>query len=328
MEVAMPQEASPPSVVTLGEAMIRYSPKSFMRIEQAQELEMRAAGAASNVAIACSRLGLRATWISKLTSNSLGRFVAHQVAVHGVDVSHVVWTEAHRVGTYYIEFGSPPRPTRILYDRAHSAFSHFTVSEVDWRIVREASLFHSTGITPALSRSCEEVATMAMQEARSGGALVSFDVNYRSKLWPSVEAAQDHLGRLLKLTDILFISLDEATSIFRLPGTDEDICRGLQADFGPRVVVLKRHDGSTVLSEGLVHTVGLYETHTVDPIGTGDAFAAGFIYGFLYGDILTALDYAAATAALKRTIPGDLAILSLAEVQELTERGGGSQIQR
>ena len=315
-----------PVVVTLGESMIRYSPKGFARLEQVQELEMRVAGAESNVAIACARLGLQVSWISRLTDNALGRFLERNIATHGVDTSHVIWTDQHRVGTYYIEFGSPPRPTRVLYDRAHSAFSHIDVSEVNWDTIRKANLFHITGITPALSPSCEQVTFRAMHEAKDAGVWVSFDVNYRSKLWNSVGAARAKLGECLGLADIAFISGQEAQTVFGLTGSDEDVLRAMRG-LCPNTVVLKRVDGATAFHENGVHRVGVYETQTVDPIGTGDAFAAGFIFGFLTEGLQMALACAAGLAALKRTIPGDIAAVSRAELEELLQ-GRGASIQR
>lgn len=323
----MTLDSRTPTVVTLGESMIRYSPRGSARLEQAQELEMRVAGAASNVAIACARLGLHASWISKLSDNALGRLLESRIAAYGVDTSHVVWTAEHRVGTYYIEFGSPPRPTRVLYDRENSAFQHITINEIDWPVVCGADLFHITGITPALGASCERVAFEAMRRAKDAGVRVSFDVNYRSKLWSSVEEARGKLSRLLRLADVAFLAADEAQAVFGCGESDEDILAELYQEFAPEIVVLKRDDGATALHEGRLHRVGVYETQTVDPIGTGDAFAGGFIVGLLTGDVHKGLAYASALAALKRTIPGDVAAVSRAEVEALIE-GSDAKIQR
>jgi 2-dehydro-3-deoxygluconokinase len=316
-----------PEMVSLGESLLRYTPRSFARFEQVQEVEIRVAGAASNVAIACARLGLQASWISKLTRNLLGLFLVRRIAQHGVNTSNVIWTDEHRVGTYYIEFGSPPRPTRIVYDRAHSAFSHIRVDEVNWDAIRSADLFHITGITPALSESCEKVAVKAMQQARTGGALVSFDVNYRSKLW-SPQAAREKLTTCFRLADITFLSKAEADLVFGQRGSDEVVLKALFHEFGSDVIVLKLGEqGAVALCEGEIYRIGVYPTETIDPIGTGDAFAAGFIYGYLTSGIQKALDCGAALAALKRTFPGDVAAVSLAEVEELIG-GGYTGVQR
>jgi 2-dehydro-3-deoxygluconokinase len=308
--------------------MLRYSPAGLERFEQAHQIEIRVAGAESNVAIACARLGLTASWISRLTNNFLGRYVERSIAWHGVDTSSVVWTDEDRMGTYYVEFGAAPRPIRILYDRDHSAFSRMVADEIDYASIRGANLFHVTGITPALSGSCEELTLRSMQEARTGQVLVSFDVNYRSNLWSATEVAHERLAACADLADVLFMSESEARDIFQLAGSCESILRSLHREFPAEAIVLKLgQEGALALCKDTVHRVDALPCHTVDPIGTGDAFAAGFIYGYLTGDIRKALDYGAGLAALKRTIPGDIAAVSRVEVEELLE-GDGALIQR
>jgi len=307
----------PYRIVTLGEVMIRFSPPGQERLEAATVLEMRAAGAEANVAAACARLGLHAAWISRLTDNALGRFIERSIARYGVDTSHIIWTEGDRVGTYYIEFGSPPRPTRIVYDRAGSAASRLTVREIDWDPIRNCDLFHISGITPALSDSCRHVTLQAMEEARNGGALVSFDLNYRAKLWKPEEAAPV-LRQCFSRADLVFCSREEADLIFGQKGNPDMVLAWITEEFPVRVAVLKMGaEGAIAWHEGSVHRVGVYPTETVDPIGTGDAFVAGFVYGYLTGDVEKGLQYGAATAALKRTIPGDIALVTLDEVEEL-----------
>ena len=310
-------------VVTLGEAMIRYSTKGFTPLESATELEMRVAGAEANVAVACARLGLQATWISKLTDNPLGRFIESEIRRHGV-TTEIIWTEQFRVGTYYIEFGAKPRPTRVFYDRKDSAVSHLTPEEVNWKIVRDANLFHITGITPALSASCQAVTERAMQEARSAGTLVSFDVNYRSKLW-AAEEARRVLAELLPLADIIFVSLEEAAGVFKIQGDDKEIVEKFAQEFSSSssVVVLTLGERGALARHGKeLRRIGIYPVETVDPIGTGDAFAAGFLFGYLTrGQSLEqALEWGAALAALKRTMPGDIAVVTPLEVQALIQK--------
>jgi len=309
----------PPRIVSLGEVMIRYSPPGKMRLEEATLLEVRAAGAEANFAAACARLGLHATWISRLTDNPLGRLIERSIARYGVDTSHIIWTDQDRVGTYYIEFGSPPRPTRILYDRAGSAISRLTVEEMDWTPIRESTLFHITGITPALSDSCRQVTLRAIEEAHAGGALVSFDLNYRSKLWTPEEAAPV-MRKCFAQADLVFCSPEEAALIFGQSGGPKAVLEWLAEEFQPQVAVLKLGaEGAAAWQEGTIHRVGAYPTETVDPIGTGDAFVAGFVYGYLTGDVEKGLRYGAAIAALKRTIPGDIALVTLDEVEELLQ---------
>lgn len=309
--------SAPHRIVSLGEVMIRLSPPGRTRLEEATVLEIRAAGAEANFAAACARLGLDAAWISRLTDNPLGRLIERTIARYGVDTSHIIWTDHDRVGTYYIEFGSPPRPTRVLYDRAGSAVSRLTVEEMDWTPIRESTLFHITGITPALSDSCRQVTLRAMEEAHSGGALACFDLNYRARLWGPEEAAPV-MRECFAAADLVFCSSEEARLIFGQRGDAEALLEWTAREFHPQVVVLKLGaEGAMAWQEGAVQRVGIYPTQTVDPIGTGDAFVAGFVYGYLTGDVGKGLHYGAAVAALKRTIPGDIALLTLAEVEEL-----------
>lgn len=307
----------PYRIVSLGEVMIRFSPPGRTRLEEATVLEVRAAGTEANFAAACARLGLQAAWISRLTDNPLGRLIERHIARYGVDTSHIIWTDQDRVGTYYIEFGSVPRPTRILYDRAGSAVSRLTVEQMNWAPICDSTLFHITGITPALSDSCREVTLRAIEEAHAGGALVSFDLNYRSKLW-TPEEATPVMRQCFTEADLVFCSPEEAELIFGQRGEPEAVLKWIATEFDPQVAVLKLGgEGAAAWWEGAIHRVGVYPTETVDPIGTGDAFVAGFVYGYLTGDVEKGLRYGAAIAALKRTIPGDIALVTLDEVEEL-----------
>ncbi|MEA3344938.1 MAG: sugar kinase [Chloroflexota bacterium] len=319
----MDRRSESPRVVSLGEVMIRYSPPGKTRLEEATVLEVRAAGAEANFAAVYARLGLNAAWISRLTDNPLGRLIERSISRYGVDTSHIIWTDQDRVGTYYIEFGSPPRPTRLLYDRRGSAISRLRVEEMDWAPIRDSALFHITGITPALSDSCRQVTLRAIEEAHAGGALVSFDLNYRSKLW-TPEEAEPVMRECFAQADIVFCSPEEAELIFGLAATGgqgggpEAVLEWIAEEFHPQVAVLKMgSEGAVAWQGGALHRVGVYPTETVDPIGTGDAFVGGFVYGYLTGDVRKALRYGAAIAALKRTIPGDIALVTLDEVEEL-----------
>ena len=310
---------TPYRVTSLGEVMIRFSPPGRTRLEEATTLEMRAAGAEANFAAACARMGLHATWISRLTDNSLGRFIERKIAHYGVDTSSIIWTKNDRVGTYYIEFGSQPRPTRVTYDRANSAASRMTIEEVNWTPIRECSLFHITGITPALSESCRHVTLRAMREAHAGGALVAFDLNYRAKLWEPIEAAPV-MRECFTEADLVFCSPEEVEMIWGQSGKPEEVLNWIAKEFCPSIAVLKMGaEGAMVWQGGVVQSIGVFPTETVDPIGTGDAFVAGFVYGFLTGNVEKGLRYGAAVAALKRTIPGDIALLTLGEVEELLQ---------
>src|SRR5579872_1299621 len=175
-------------VITFGETMIRLSPPGHARLEATDLLECRTGGSESNTAIALARLGRRAAWWSRLPDNPLGRKIATQVARWGVDTSLILWAETGRAGVYFIEFGAPPRPHHVYYDRADSAASHLTPDMVDWAQLDGARHLHLTGITPALSAGCAATVAHAAHEARARGLTVSLDINYRRKLWTPAQA--------------------------------------------------------------------------------------------------------------------------------------------
>jgi len=317
-------------VVTLGETMIRLSPPGNQRIEQAASLELKIGGAESNVAIDLARLGFRTAWVSRLVDNPLGRRIAAEIRAHGVDTSHVIWTPAGRVGTYFIEFGVSPRPIRVWYDRAGSAISLLSPKEVDWGILSMTRMIHLTGITVALSDNCERVVNLLVDRALDAGVTVSFDVNYRGKLW-SPESAAAALRPICAKTDILFVGSRDAEKLFGCRGTPEEMASQLQEMFRPGMVVLTTVEGVSVCThESAVHRADPYPAVVeVDRVGAGDAFASGFLLGYLEGkDPALCLSYARALGAIKYSIPGDLAITTREELESLVSRSGSEGIQR
>jgi 2-dehydro-3-deoxygluconokinase len=308
-------------VVTIGETMIRLSPSGYRRLEEAETLECRIGGSESNVAVALARLGLRTAWLSKLPENPMGQFISRRLSSLGVDVSHVVWSPEGRAGVYFIEPGSPPRPTRVLYDRAGSAASTMSPAEMPWDVVRAARHLHLSGITPALSASCRAVAARAVAEARAAGASVSLDLNYRSKLWSPAEAAAA-LGELIPTVDLLVSTAADAALLFELGGSADVIARSLRDHFQvPAAVVTLGAEGAAACHDGGYHVASCFPATEVDRVGAGDAFDAGLIYGYLQGDLPKGLSYGMAMAAIKHSIPGDEFVSSLAEVEELVAVG-------
>src|SRR6267378_2629334 len=159
-------------IVALGEVLLRLAVPSPARFESARALDLQIGGAEANVAAACARLGLRTAWISALPANPWGERIRRELTGHGVDCGLVHMTPNTRVGTYFLEYGVPPRPVRVLYDRRDSAFARLTEGEVDWEPVRRARLVHLTGITPALGEGARGLVRRAMREAPA----LSFDV--------------------------------------------------------------------------------------------------------------------------------------------------------
>jgi len=296
--------------------MIRFSTKNFERIEQAHELEMRVAGAESNFAIAFARLGGRAAWISKLTNNPLGRFVVNKIREHGVDVSHIIWTDKYRVGLYFIEFGKKPRPTQVIYDRKNSAIANIEPNEVNWEVLKDYDAFHTTGITVALSENCKKAVEIGISKAKEFDTKVSFDVNYRSKLWSPKEAFKA-LDPILRNVDILLVTKDDARNVLKVSGGYEDMVFTLWERYNPEVVILTLgSEGAMAFKDGKIYRADPYKLEVVDRIGAGDAFDAGFVYEYLRtGDVERALNLGVAMAAFAHTIPGDVMFITKNEIE-------------
>ena len=309
-------------LVTFGETMLRLSPPDNERLETTTEFEVRAAGAESNVAIAADRLGATATWLSKVPETPLGRRAVSELRQYGIETD-VVWSHRGRQGTYYLERGGKPRGTNVIYDRENAAVTTAEAREFDIDRIQDARVFFTTGITPALSSTLRETTMNMLKAAKQGGTTTAFDFNYRRKLW-SPEEAEQTMTKLFPGIDVLVIAARDAQDVLGFEGDPRQLAHKLGSQYNfTTVVVTCGADGAVGWHDGVVHEQEVYETETVSQIGTGDAFTGAFIARRLHGeDIPTALEYAAATAALKRTIPGDIALVTKDEVDAVIAEGG------
>ncbi|QFU81483.1 bifunctional 2-dehydro-3-deoxygluconokinase/2-dehydro-3-deoxygalactonokinase [Natronorubrum aibiense] len=309
-------------IVTFGETMLRLSPPDNERLETAAEFEVRAAGAESNVAIAADRLGATSTWLSKVPETALGRRVVGELRQHGIETD-VVWSHRGRQGTYYLERAGKPRGTNVVYDRENAAITTAEAREFDLETIQNARVFFTTGITPALSPTLRETTLNLLKAAKQGGTTTAFDFNYRRKLW-SPEEAEETLTKLFPGIDVLVIAARDARDVLGFEGDPRQLAHKLGSQYNfTTVIVTRGSDGAVGWHDGVVHEQDVYETETVSQIGTGDAFTGAFIARRLHGeDIPTALEYASATAALKRTIPGDVALVTKDEVDAVIAEGG------
>ncbi len=304
-------------LVTFGETMIRLSTPTGHRLETTAALDIGIGGAESNVAIALARLGRRVAWTSVLPRNPFGARIAAELRRHGVDDRHIRWCDHGRVGVYYLDMGTPPRPTHVIYDRAQSAIAQCDVDEIDTALASRARLVHLTGITPALSASCAETARRFVERAHSDGIPLSFDVNYRARLWSPQQAATT-LEPFCSAATILFCGRNDARLLWDITGDGETVVRELSRRFGAATTVLTLGDEGAI---ALTQDGDLYQempasVQVVDKVGAGDALAAGFIHGYLDGDIARALRLGVTLASLKMTIHGDLTIINDRELEE------------
>jgi 2-dehydro-3-deoxygluconokinase len=309
-------------LVTFGETMIRLSTPVGHRIETSHTLDVGIGGAESNAAVALARLGRRVAWTSVLPRNAFGARIEAEIRRHGVDARHIAWVDHGRVGVYFIDTGAPPRPTHVLYDRAGSAVAVADPSTIDVDLVIRARLLHLTGITPALSPSCAEIARRLVLRAVEADVPISFDVNYRSLLW-SPQAAAEALEPFCEAATILFCGRNDARTIWGVDGDPHDVLQTLARRFGAGTTVLTLGEAGALAmtQDGRVLEQTSPPVAVVDRVGAGDAFAAGFLHGYLDGSIEEALRYGVSLAALKMTIHGDQALIS---ARELHDWSGGA----
>src|SRR5258708_20142859 len=304
-------------LVTFGEAMVRLSPPASQRLEQATSLEASVGGSELNVAVLAARLGVPSRWVSRLPDNALGRMIAARAGEQGVD-THVEWTADGRVGLYFVEIGGA-RISSVLYDRAGSAISRVTPGSVDWASVfAGARWYHVSGITPALSDGAAKVTAESLAAAKAAGLIVSYDLNYRSKLWSARQAcaAQEPL---LEHVDLLIASEEDARVIFGVESA-ESLAKRFQ--IGAVAITLRDNPSSPPIAAARkTYSAPRFDVETVDPIGRGDAFCGGLILSRLEGRGWDdALRFGTATAALKHTIPGDFCLVTRNHVEEFLSR--------
>ena len=335
-------------LVTFGEAMVRLTPPASQRLEQAHTFDAWVGGGELNVAVAAARLGVRSRWVSRLPENALGRMIAGRAREQGVD-TQIEWTADDRAGLYFVELGAAPRASSVLYDRAASAISNIKPGSVDWASVFDgAGWYHVSGITPALSESAAKVTAESLIAAKKAGLTVSYDLNYRSKLW-SAEQARAVQEPLMEHVDVLITTEEDTQVVFGISGESKGsyeqvdaesyahVARALEKRFKLDAVAITLRENPRVLlnswsaivaAGGKIHRAPRYEVEVVDRIGAGDAFSAGLIVSRLEkSGWEDAVRFATATSALKHTIPGDFCLVTRGEVEQLL-RGASLRVSR
>lgn len=304
-------------VTTIGEIMLRLSVPTGVRIETAAQFDVLPGGAEANVMAALARLGLRTAWCGALPDSPLGRLAANHLRMAGVNLEGVHWCGEGRMGVYFVEFAPPPRATQVIYDRADSCAARMTSAQVHWEHLLNTRLIHLTGITPALSPGCLEVIKETVRRARERGTALSFDVNYRARLWSAEDAAQT-LAPLLEGCDLLFCNRSDAARLFGLEGPAEETVQRLAARTHARITVMAMGSEGAVAWDGAhLYQQPALPTIIVDRLGAGDGLAAGVLYGWLSGDLGLGLRYGVALAALALSQQGDMIVTTQQEVESL-----------
>ncbi|MGE5589392.1 MAG: PfkB family carbohydrate kinase [Bacillota bacterium] len=303
----------------MGETLVRFSVPSGHSLEDPPYFNVNAAGAESNVAIGLARLGHTAAHLTFLPDSPLGRFVLNEIRRHGVDSRGIILKPEDRAGIYFSELGATPRTNQVIYDRAGSAFARAAADEFPWHLLEEATLLHTSGITTAVNAAASR---RALDEADSRGIPVSFDLNYRHKLWDPHEA-RARTTPLLERVQILITTRDDATTVLGAAGSAEEMAADLAARFHLEAAVVTDGEmGAVACCHGQMFREAGYEVSALDRIGAGDAFAAGFLSGWLRGGAALGLRQGVALAALKHTYVGDIPWLTAPDLNAFLE---GSQ---
>jgi 2-dehydro-3-deoxygluconokinase len=340
-------------VVTFGEIMLRLSPPGFSRIVQAKSLEVNYGGGEANVAVALAHFGLDAHFVSKLPTHEVGQAAINSLRGYGVNTKFVA-RGGDRVGIYFLETGASQRGSKVIYDRAQSAVTTLRPEELDWDEVFDgARWFHWTGITPALGSQANKTLTAACVAAREAGATISCDLNFRKKLWTE-EEAQATMRPLMEYVDVCIANEEDAEKCLGVAALGSDVQAGhleeagyarvaqiLKETFNFSAVAITLRESfsaslngwSAILLDDADCTKPVrstrYEIQLVDRVGGGDAFASGLIAGLLRkGSTRDALEFAVAASCLKQTIPGDVNLVSVEEVNNLIAGGGSGRVDR
>jgi 2-dehydro-3-deoxygluconokinase len=338
--------------VTFGEIMLRLKPPGVERFFQSPLLEATFGGGEANVATALARFGCKTAYVSVIPPNPIGDACVAELRRQGVDTSLVV-RKGSRLGIYFLEAGASQRPSVVIYDRAGSAIAEARRGDIDWdRAFAGVSWFHITGITPAISQSSAELSIEAVKKAKEKGLTVSCDLNYRANLWKYGRSAPEVMAEIVSFVDVavaneedcqkalgISFSTDVETGMLEA-GQYRALCEKVLAAFPTlRLIAITLRESrsadengwSAVLHTGKDFLVSRrYDIRDiVDRVGSGDAFAAGLIYGLEnLGSAQEALEFAVAGSCLKHSIPGDLPLLSVAEVKALMGGSGSGRVQR
>jgi len=340
-------------VVTFGEIMLRLAPPGCERFLQTPQLGATFGGGEANVAVALASFGVEAAYVTVLPDhNPIADAAMGELRRLGVDTSHVVRSSG-RLGIYYLEAGAAQRPSKVVYDREHSAIALAKPGAIRWENVFPGAVwYHITGITPAISATAAELALESVRQARAAGVRVSCDLNYRKNLWKWGKRADEVMPGLVSGVDVVVANEEDVQMALGIEaGVDvhsgqldrseyERLADRVLAAYGNvEAIAITLRESRSASQNGWSGCLKdrekflvsrKYEiTPIVDRVGAGDTFAAGLIYGWLMLPTRQeALEFAVAASCLKHSIPGDFSRTSVDEVKALSEGGGSGRVQR
>ena len=337
-------------IVTFGEIMLRLSTPGNKRFIQSDSFDVVYGGGEANVAVSCANYGHEAYFVTKLPAHEIGQSAVNALRRFGVKTDYIT-RGGDRVGIYYLETGASMRPSKVIYDRAHSAMAEAEPGDFDFDAIMEgAQWFHWSGITPAISDKAAELTRLACEAAKRHGVTVSVDLNFRKKLWTK-EKAQSVMRPLMQYVDVCIGNEEDAELClgFKLEASVEEgvtdaegykgIFRQMAETFGFKYVVSTLRESFSASHNGWKAMIydgrEFYESRhydifpIIDRVGGGDSFSGGIIHGLLTKKTQAeALEFAVAASALKHTINGDFNMVSAEEVESLAAGNGSGRVQR
>lgn len=339
-------------IVTMGEIMLRLSPPGYQRFIQASQFDVTYGGSEGNIAACLASYGHNTAYVTKLPKNAIADCVIATLRKYNVDCS-MISRGGKRLGTYFLENGASVRPASVVYDRAGSSMAESRPEDFDFdNMFKGIKWFHTSGITPVIGKGTAEAVKKAIIAAKNNGAIVSFDLNYRGKLWTeNIKEKQEFIADLMQYVDICFGNARDAALVLGYKDGDKDFINGdysicvnkenmqkVIEKYGFKYLVSSLRESisasdngysAVVASKDDIYVGNKYMVHIVDRVGSGDAFASGFIHGIITGKTKEeALNFAIASAAIKHTIPGDFNFASLEEVEKLAKGDGAGRVQR
>ena len=332
-------------IVTFGEVIMRLSPPGYNKMKQGRELEYFFGGTEMNVAASLSQFGLKVQQISNVSNDFMGDAALSCMQGYGIDTIHINKVN-HPLGLYFMEVGSGLRASQITYNRLHGAFAHISPEQVDWDTVLEGcTLLHWTGISPAISEGAYQTLKQGLTIAIKKGITITADPAYRSNLWQYGRSGHEVLAELVGLSTVFIGGVNEVNEILGTQFTQDEegfiaaakklrethpaiirvfdkVRSGISATH--QKIFAQSWDGSAYHKTGEIEI-----SQVVDRIGTGDAYAAGLIYGITHtmaeGDILA---FANAACAIKHTIAGDVNLATVTEIAEVAAGNVSGRLKR
>ena len=337
-------------MVGFGEFLLRLNPEGYRRFLQADRMEVNYTGAEANVCASLSMLGVQTEYVTRLPDNDIARAAEATLRKLGIGTRHIVHG-GERIGVFYLEKGASQRPSKVVYDRKHTAIATASPEDFDWdRILDGVTHFHFTGITPALSENLQGICKDACRTAKEKGVHVSCDLNYRKKLWTE-EAAKACMKQLMPYIDLLIANEEDAEKVLGIRASDTDILSGklsregyadvarqISETYGTGAVAITLRESISASENGwsgMLYTKNNayfsrnYRIHLVDRVGGGDSFAAGLLFGILRGeDPQRVIEFAAAASCLKQTIELDYNLSTVEEIEQLVNGDESGRVVR